>query len=308
MLFVATHTASKPVAAPEEAKASAGLSSGGAFAVYLSDIRRVPLLTPARERELARAYRQTGDPRAFDLLVTSNLRFVVQVARTHRAYGRRMADLVQEGNLGLIRAVERYDPDRDIRLVSYAVWWIRAHIQAYILRTWSIVKLGTTQAQRRLFYALARTQRELERRGDSLPPSLEPAETMTVAGRLGVTTRQVEEMTQRLHNRDLSLDASVGDDDGPTHLESIASDAPGQEERLDDSQQQAIVAKRVGAALLRLDPRERTVIEVRVMSDSPMTFPEVGVLLGCSPERARQLETRAKLKLRQVLEASEVET
>ena len=307
MLLVAAQTASRPVTTSEDAEAGAGRSSGGAFAMYLSEIRRVPLLTPGRERELARAYRQTGDPRAFDLLVTSNLRLVVQVARTHRAYGRRMADLVQEGNLGLIRAVERYDPDRHIRLVSYAVWWIRAHIQAYILKTWSIVKLGTTQAQRRLFYALARTQRELERRGDSLPPSLDPAETMTVAGRLGVTTRQVEEMAQRLHARDLSLDASIGDD-GPTYLESMACDAPGQEERLDDSQQQAIVAKRVGTALLRLDPRERTVIEVRVMSDSPMTFPEVGFLLGCSPERARQLETRAKLKLRRVLEASEVAT
>jgi RNA polymerase sigma-32 factor len=306
MLLVAPSVEMEPVADLPREKDLPGLSSGGAFAVYLSEIRRIPLLTPARERELARAYRQHKDHRAFDLLVTSNLRFVVQVARTYRSYGRRISDLIQEGTLGLIRAVERYDPDRDIRLVSYAVWWIRAHIQAYILRTWSIVKVGTTQVQRRLFYALARTKRELERRGDSLPPSLEPAETATVAGRLGVTTKQVEEMTHRLHQRDLSLDASVGED-GPTHLESMAWEGPSQDELLGDAQQQAQAAVRVGAALAQLDPRERTVVQSRLMSDSPMTFQEVGDVIGCSPERARQLETRAKLKLRRLLEATEAE-
>ena len=293
----------EPILAPGERPAIPGLSSGGAFAVYVSQIRQIPLLTPARERELARAYRETGDRRAHDLLVTSNLRFVVQIARKYRSYGRRMADMVQEGNLGLLRAVERYDPDKDIRLVSYAVWWIRAHIQTYILRTWSMVKLGTTQGQRRVFYALARTQRELARHGDSLPQDLEPAELATVAGRLGVPPGVVSETSNRIHSRDVSLDAPIGDD-GSTHLESMASGDPAHDDVMEDAQEQERLTSRVGAALAQLDPRERIIIESRVMSDSPMTFEAVGILIGCSPERARQLETRAKAKLRRVLEES----
>ena len=292
-----------PALAPGERPAIPGLSSGGAFAVYVSQIRQIPLLTPARERDLARAYRETGDRRARDLLVTSNLRFVVQVARNYRSYGRRMADMVQEGNLGLLRAVERYDPDRDTRLVSYSVWWIRAHIQTYILRTWSMVKLGTTQGQRRVFYALARTQRELARHGDSLPQDLEPAELATVAGRLGVPPGVVSETSNRIHSRDVSLDAPIGDD-GSTHLESMASGDPAHDDVMEDAQEQERLTSRVGAALAQLDPRERIIIESRVMSDSPMTFEAVGILIGCSPERARQLETRAKAKLRRALEES----
>jgi len=291
-----------PSVVPNDPIDVAGLSSGGAFAVYVSQIRQIPLLTPARERELARIFRETGDRRAHDLLVTSNLRFVVQIARNYRSYCRRMADMVQEGNLGLLRAVERYDPDKDIRLVSYAVWWIRAHIQTYILRTWSMVKLGTTQGQRRVFYALARTQRELARHGDSLPQNLEPAELATVAGRLGVAQGVVVETANRIHGRDVSLDAPIGDD-GSTHLESMASGDPAHDDVMKDAQEQELMATRVAAALAQLDPRERTIIQSRVMSDSPMTFEAVGNLVGCSPERARQLETRAKAKLRQALAA-----
>ena len=291
-----------PALAPGERPAIPGLSSGGAFAVYVSQIRQIPLLTPARERDLARAYRETGDRRARDLLVTSNLRFVVQVARNYRSYGRRMADMVQEGNLGLLRAVERYDPDRDTRLVSYSVWWIRAHIQTYILRTWSMVKLGTTQGQRRVFYALARTQRELARRGDSLPQNLEPPDLTTVAGRLGVAPGVVAETSHRLLSRDLSLDAPIGDD-GATHVEMMASGTLAHDDVMEDAQEQERLATRVSTALSVLDPRERAVIEARAMSDSPMTFEAVGNLIGCSPERARQLESRAKAKLRQLLVA-----
>jgi len=292
-----------PSVVPNDPMEVPGLSSGGAFAVYASQIRQIPLLTPARERELARTFRETGDRGAYDLLVTSNLRFVVQIARNHRSYGRRMADLVQEGNLGLLRAVERYDPDKDIRLISYAVWWIRAHIQAYILRNWSMVKLGTTQGQRRVFYALARTQRALARRGDSLPQNLEPADLATVAGRLGVSQGVVVETANRLHGRDVSLDAPIGDD-GATHMESMASGDPAQDDVMERAQEKELLAIRVCSALSRLDPRERAVIEARVMSDSPMTLQAVGDLLCCSPERARQLEARALEKLRRVFEAA----
>ena len=169
------------------------------------------------------------------------------------------------------------------------------------------MKIGTTQVQRRLFYALARTKRELERHGDSLPASLEPAETVTVAGRLGVTPKQVEEMTHRLHDRDSRSTPRSGT--RRPHAPRLAWSTRGRRSTscYEEAEQQAHAALRVGAALAQLDPRERTVVEVRLMSDSPMTFPEVGVLLGCSPERARQLETRAKLKLRRLLEGAETE-
>src|SRR5512143_2547987 len=138
-------------------------SASGALEFYLSRINQFPLVTAADEQSLARTYRETGDTRAAHRLVTANLRFVVKVAYEYRSYGLRMADLIQEGNIGLMEAVQKFDPDKEIRLISYAVWWIRAYIQNYILKSWSLVKLGTTQAQRKLFFSLARTRHEIER-------------------------------------------------------------------------------------------------------------------------------------------------
>src|SRR5512133_377614 len=138
-------------------------STSSSLELYLAEINRYPLLTVDEEQRLAREFRKDGDTRAAHRLVTANLRFVVKVAYEYRSYGFRMADLVQEGNIGLMKAVQKFDPDKGIRLISYAVWWIRAYIQNYILKSWSLVKLGTTQAQRKLFFSLARTRRELEK-------------------------------------------------------------------------------------------------------------------------------------------------
>jgi RNA polymerase sigma-32 factor len=272
------------------------------FDVYLAEVRQVPLLSREEERELARAFRLARDTRAAHRLVAANLRFVVQVARGYRSYGLRLADLVQEGNLGLMRAVEGYDPDRGFRLVSYAVWWIKAYIHGHILRSWSMVKLGTTQAQRRLFFTLARTQREVVRHGAPGAPGMDADALAAVARKLRVPPALVEQMGHRLSARDVSLDAPAGD--GPTtRLDLLESEAPGPDDVLSGAEESAQVAGHVAAALASLDERERAIIERRVMSETPETLQALGASLGCTRERVRQLECRAKAKLREALAA-----
>ncbi len=281
--------------------------AAGSLELYLAEINRFPLLTVEEERSLARTYRQKGDTRAAHRLVTANLRFVVKIAYEYRSYGFTMTDLIQEGNIGLMKAVQKFDPEREIRLISYAVWWIRAYIQNHILRSWSLVKLGTTQAQRKLFFSLGRARRELDRMdGD---PGLHPhdEETTRLARKLQVKPGEVEEMSQRMEGRDLSLDAPVGDDGGHSHVDFVADPGPSQDRELSRAQERTMVAARVGDALGRLDPRERYIIERRVMGERPATLKELGEHFGFSRERARQLEIRAKEKLRQALHALAVE-
>ncbi|HZZ83313.1 MAG TPA: RNA polymerase factor sigma-32 [Anaeromyxobacteraceae bacterium] len=271
--------------------------------LYLAEINRFPLLSAAQEQELAREYQRTGDTRAAHRLVTANLRFVVKVAHEYRSYGFRMPDLVQEGNIGLMKAVQKFDPDKGIRLISYAVWWIRAYIQNYILKSWSLVKLGTTQAQRKLFFSLARTRRELDRHSVEQGAGSDGQDAAKVARKLRVKTGEVHEMEQRMDGRDLSLDAPLGDDGAQTHIDFVACKDPGQDDELSGMQEQQLVSGRVAAALARLDERERFIIENRVMGERPLTLKELGEHFGFSRERARQLEIRAKEKLRLELQA-----
>jgi RNA polymerase sigma-32 factor len=275
----------------------------GSLDLYLSEVSRFPLLDAEEERSLSRAYREGGDTRAAHRLVASNLRFVVKVAYEYRSYGLRMPDLVQEGNIGLMKAVQKFDPARGIRLISYAVWWIRAYIQNYVLRSWSIVKLGTTQAQRKLFFSLARTKRELDRASPEHGADSDACDAGRVALRLRVKPAEVREMEQRLEGRDLSLDAPVGEEGGRRHLDLVVGDDGSQAEEISEAEERRLVRGRVGLALASLDPRERFIIERRVMSERPMTLKEVGGHFGFSRERARQLEIRAKEKLRGSLRA-----
>jgi RNA polymerase sigma-32 factor len=265
------------------------------LAAYLEEVGRHPLLTVEDEQALARAYRESGDPRAAHTLVTSNLRFVVKVASGYRGYGLRLPDLIQEGNLGLMKAVKKFDPDQGIRLVSYAAWWIRAYIQAYILQSWSVVKMGTTQAQRRLFFALGRTRRELSRAGID-DPDLDDR----VARHLRVSPEEVREASRRMEHRDQSLDAP-GPGGSRSPVERIASGDDLQDERLSCARQLARVRRDVTEALTLLDDRERTIVEQRFMADDPASLQDLGTLLGFSRERARQLELRARRKLRAAL-------
>jgi RNA polymerase sigma-32 factor len=274
-------------------------TDSSALAQYLRDIHRVALLTVAEERRLAHEFRDQGNHRAGHRLVEANLRFVVKVAFEYRSYGLHMPDLIQEGNVGLMRAVQKFDPDRQIRLISYAVWWIRAYIQNHILKSWSLVKIGTTQAQRKLFFSLARTRREIERlsAGAGLD---ERGNDELVAKRLNVRASEVVEMQQRLEGRDLSFDAPAGDGTS-TFLEYTAADLEPQDEELARAEERAFLARRIADAMGQLDPRERHIVENRFMGEGRETLRDLGKHFGFSRERARQLELRAIAKLRRGL-------
>ncbi|HEX8438895.1 RNA polymerase sigma factor RpoH [Archangium sp.] len=275
-------------------QASSSFASADFLSTYLSEISQYPLLTQPEEQALARRFRQ-GDLPAGHRLVTANLRFVVKVAYEYRSYGLKMSDLIQEANIGLMKAVQKFDPDKGIRLISYAVWWIRAYIQNYVLKNWSLVKLGTTQAQRRLFFALARTRRELEKLGAGDGTVVNAEE---IARKLNVKASEVREMEQRMGGRDLSLDAPMGEDGDATHLDFVESESASHADEIADRQEAQMTRERIQRALARLDPRERFIIEQRVMSDAGMTLSELGEHFGFSRERARQLEIRAKDKLK----------
>jgi RNA polymerase sigma-32 factor len=232
--------------------------------------------------------------------VTSNLRFVVKVASEYRTYGLRPADLIQEGNMGLMKAVEKFDPRRGIRLISYAVWWIRAYIQNHILRSWSLVKIGTTQVQRRLFFSLARAKREIERL-DGPDGSQDRIEEL--ARQLRAKPQEISEMEQRMAGRDQSLDTPV-EDDGPPRMDMVPGTEQPADERVAEAQTSRLLVDRVAESMARLDSRERYIIERRVLDEHPVTFKDLGEHFGVSRERARQLELRAKEKLRGILEKS----
>src|SRR5215208_4721308 len=220
-------------------------SASNSLDLYLSEINRLPLLTVDEEQLLARHFRKIADTLSAHRLVTANQRFGVKVAYEYRSYGFRMADLVQEGNIGLMKAVQKFDPDKGIRLISYAVWWIRAYIQNYILKSWSLVKLGTTQAQRKLFFSLRRTKRELDKTSVEHGLDSDGRDAQKIARKLHVKPGEVREMEQRMDGRDLSLDAPMGDDGGSSHLDFVASGSAGQDDTLSGVQEQRMVASKV---------------------------------------------------------------
>jgi len=263
---------------------------------YLAEISRFQLLTAEEEQRLARRYRATGDTRAAHALVSANLRFVVKVACGYRAYGLPVSDMVQEGNIGLLKAVQKFNPDLRIRLISYAVWWIRAYIHNYILRSWSLVKLGTTQAQRKLFFSLARARHEVE--GAGCPADMDMP--LRLAQRLRVQPEDVRDMEQRLEKRDLSLDAPLGEG-GTSHMDVLPGAIPAQDDELSKMEEAKAVSADVAVALSRLDSRERFIVERRFMCERPTTLKDLGDHFGFSRERARQLEIRACDKLRRSL-------
>ena len=275
-------------------------TSSSTLEQYLREINRVALLTVEDEQRLAREFRDHGSTRAAHRLVEGNLRFVVKVAFEYRSYGLPMPDLIQEGNIGLMKGVQKFDPDRNIRLISYAVWWIRAYIQGHVLKSWSLVKIGTTQAQRKLFFSLARTRREIERLSPGAYLGEQRDGVDLVAKRLKVKSSDVISMQQRLEGRDFSLDAPIGDGTS-THVESLPSGAEPQDEELARFEEDALVARRIAKAMGGLDARERHIIEVRIMGDERTTLRQLGKQFGFSRERARQLERRGFEKLRREL-------
>ena len=270
----------------------------GSFDAYLERVSRIPVLTREREQELAQRFRRDNDLEAARELVLSHLRFVVHIARGYSGYGLPMNDLVQEGNIGLMKAVKRFDPTVGVRLVSFAVHWIRAEIHEHVLRNWRLVKVATTKAQRKLFFNLRRLKKNLA--------WLSPEETRAVAHDLGVSPDEVTEMERRLSARDLSFDNSStdGEDDesyGPAaYLPAADADPAEQTEREEWS---STSSEQLSAALARLDDRSRTILLRRWMTEDKATLHELADEYGVSAERIRQIEAGAISRLRGMLPA-----
>jgi RNA polymerase sigma-32 factor len=261
--------------------------------LYLNEIRRFPVLTPEEEHRLALLLYEKKDLEAAHTLITSNLRFVVKIAAEYRSYGVKMLDMIQEGNVGLMMAVRKFNPHKGFRLISYAVWWIRAYIQNHIISAWSLLKIGTTQAQRKLFFKLNQAKNAI--RNMTGADDLE-----ATALSLDVKETEVAEMGERLRG-DFSLDAEIRDGDGYTLLESLADDRQNQEEVLAECQERALLEKEVSTALSALNDKERYIIQHRVTADEPMTLQEIADTFAISRERVRQIEEAALRKMKSSL-------
>jgi len=264
----------------------------GSLDAYLERVSRIPVLTREEERELAERFRSKDDLEAARELVLSHLRFVVHIARGYSGYGLPVGDLIQEGNVGLMKAVKRFDPSLNVRLVSFAVHWIRAEIHEYVLRNWRLVKIATTKAQRKLFFNLRRLKKNLT--------WLSPEETAAVARDLGVTPSEVTEMEKRLAARDLSFDPAPESDDEELYSPAAYLPAPDADpaEQVEDAESADDSAERLRGALGRLDTRSRDIVQRRWMSESKATLHELADKYGVSAERIRQIESSALGKLR----------
>ena len=267
------------------------------IATYMDDIHRSELLTREQENELARRWAQDREEAAAEELVRRNLRFVVKVAMRYRKYGVSLSDLIQEGNLGLIRAVEKFDPERGTRLISYAVWWIKAYIQSHIIQTWSLVRIGTTQAQRRLFYKLPRALAVGGPEGEGSETRLE-----RLAGELQARRSDVVLMMNALKGRDLSLDAPLDDEGGgTTFVDRVEDRRPGPEARTAESEDTAVRRRLLAEAMACLSERQQAIIRLRHLGEESVTLREVGQQLGISRERVRQLEALALKRLQVIM-------
>ena len=264
------------------------------FEHYMVQVNRFDLLSAEEEYDLAVRHLEHGDTEAAHRLICANLRFVVKVANEYRGYGLRLLDLVQEGNIGLMMAVKKFDPTRGNRLITYAVWWIRAYIQNYIMRSWSLVKIGTTQMQKKLFFKLAQTRSALRNLTGS-------DQIEDIAQELEVNEDVVAEMSQRMGSRDTSLDVELTEGEGYTLLNTLADNSDNQEELLLALEEQQLNTARTSAALEVLKPRERHIIEQRILADSPSTLQELADEFDISRERIRQIEQNALIKLRSVM-------
>lgn len=288
----------KPISRSAKSTSLTTLPEDPLLQAYLREIQKYPLLSKEEEYELATLFKETQDRETLQKLVTANLRFVVKIAFEYIHYRVKLLDLIQEGNMGLVKAVQEFDPYKDVRLTTYAIWWIRSYIQEAILKNYSLVKIGTTQAQKRLFYRLRKEQKKLEQEGIS------PGQGVRLlAQRLDVKEKEVEEMSQRLSQNDSSLNSPLNDNndknDRISHL--AAPEAP-VDETLADAEQETLfkqILKKFGETL---EGREKVVFYDRLVSENPMTLQEIGEKYKFTKERARQIEEQVKEKLKKYMQ------
>jgi RNA polymerase sigma-32 factor len=270
------------------------LQGEGGLSRYLTEIRKFPFLQPEEEYMLAKRWKEHEDPEAARKMVTSHLRLVAKIAMGYRGYGLPVSEIVAEGNVGLMQAVKRFEPDKGFRLATYAMWWIRASIQEYILRSWSLVKMGTTAAQKKLFFNLRKAKNKIEaiEEGD-----MTPEHVATIADQLGVPEQEVINMNRRLSGPDSSLNAPLRSDSESEWQDWLADDTIDQETRMAEREELGERHELLTGALGELTEREREIIEARRLQDDPATLEELSQKYGVSRERVRQIEVRAFEKL-----------
>jgi alternative sigma factor RpoH len=284
------------------ANALAVMSPEGGLSRYLSEIRKFPMLAKDEEFMLAKRWQEHQDPEAAHKLVTSHLRLVAKIAMGYRGYGLPIGEVISEGNVGLMQAVKKFDPDKGFRLATYAMWWIRASIQEYILRSWSLVKMGTTAAQKKLFFNLRKAKSEIAalQEGD-----LRPDQVSQIATKLGVLDEEVISMNRRLAGGDASLNSPLrADSEAEWQDWLVDEDTPSQETLVADTQEKNLRMSLLEEAMNELTDRERHILTERRLKDEPTTLEELASQYGVSRERVRQIEVRAFEKLQKSMRAA----
>ncbi len=284
------------------ARSLPSVGAQGGLTRYLEEIRRFPMLEPQQEYMLAKSWREHDDRDAAHQLVTSHLRLVARIAMGYRGYGLPIGEVISEGNVGLMQAVKRFEPDKGFRLATYAMWWIRASIQEYILRSWSLVKMGTTAAQKKLFFNLRRMKGQIKALEDG---DLRPDQVTHIATKLGVPEEDVVNMNRRLGG-DASLNAPVRADmeGGGEWQDWLVDDTPDQEERLVESEELDHRRAYLAKALSTLNDREKRIFEARRLAEDPATLEDLSEEFGVSRERIRQIEVRAFEKVQSAVQKS----
>jgi|TARA_B100000809_G_scaffold219272_1_gene226390 RNA polymerase sigma-32 factor len=270
------------------------LSSEGSLSLYLQEIKRFPILTAEEEYMLAKRYKEHGDAEAAHKLVTSHLRLVAKIAMGYRGYGLPVTDLISEGNVGIMQAVKKFDPEKGFRLATYAMWWIRAQIQEYVLHSWSLVKIGTTAAQKKLFFNLRKLKNQLGSIDDG---SLSPENVREIANRLNVKEAEVKDMEGRLFSGDQSLNVQIGHEANTEWQDMIVDDSETQDKVFEKKDEYLHRKKLFNEALKILNPREKEIIKLRRLRDKPKKLEELSQQFNISRERVRQIEEKAIEKL-----------
>ena len=279
-------------------------AEGSSLSRYLEEIRRFPMLEPEEEFMLAKRWQEQGDSQAAHRLVTSHLRLVAKIAMGYRGYGLPLNEIISEGNVGLMQAVKRFDPDRGFRLATYAMWWIRAAIQEYILHSWSLVKMGTTAAQKKLFFNLRKLKGQMQAIDEG---DLAPETVKAIAERLDVTENEVIEMNRRLEGGDRSLNVPLRVDSDTDWQDWLVDEAASQETNLAESDEFDHRMSLLHRAMTVLNERERHILTERRLKDEPTTLEELSGEYGISRERVRQIEVRAFEKLQRAIKSLEAE-